>query len=533
MYYNSFNTGWTGQYDALSRYTNAVTQQLSYGDQLSYNWVSAGWSGQSTPPSDDAHYIGCLKCMYTAGMVGGIAGYFSYPAVGFNADTGTTPPNWLIQMEDLAWVHAFFTNLEGFLRNGTLLPGPNHQEWSTDLPAYEFPTGDATARVFARQLNGQSEWLICAWAAAGPDRDVTVTIPVLGNVTLLARSTGTVYRAKPGPVLTLLDTDGMHPTNGLCNIMATSGPNGSIASSGYVVVPTGANETFVVTPNPGYEVGDVEVDDQSQGPCPSYTFTNVTTNHTIAVTFVAASPFTLTVQSQPSGISLGLTPPAPTPSSQQLPANGTVTLSAPATAQVSGTSYTFANWAVNGVAQPAGQAALTFTLAQNTTVVALYLSPGKTAPVAKSQSVTAVDDNALAITLQASDADGDALSYSIVTPPANGTLTGVPPNVSYTANSVYSGADSFTFQVCDGMLVSNVATVSINNSGAPTANAQSLGVIQNTPTAITLTGSDPQNKPLTYSIVTQPANGTLSGAAPNVTYTPTPATMERTASRSW
>ena len=55
----------------------------------------------------------------------------------------------------------------------------------------------------------------------------------------------------------------------------------------------------------------------------------------------------------------------------------------------------------------------------------------------------------------------------------------------------------------------------------PTANPMSVTTPYNTPTSITLTGTDPNNLPLTYSVTTSPTHGTLSGTAPNVTYTPT------------
>lgn len=55
---------------------------------------------------------------------------------------------------------------------------------------------------------------------------------------------------------------------------------------------------------------------------------------------------------------------------------------------------------------------------------------------------------------------------------------------------------------------------------APTANAQSVTTTQGTARAITLTGSDPDNDPLTFAIGTSPLNGTLSGTPPAVTYTP-------------
>ena len=53
------------------------------------------------------------------------------------------------------------------------------------------------------------------------------------------------------------------------------------------------------------------------------------------------------------------------------------------------------------------------------------------------------------------------LTFSIVTPPAHGTLTGTLPNVTYTPAANYNGPDSFTFRASDGSLVSNTATVSI------------------------------------------------------------------------
>jgi len=79
---------------------------------------------------------------------------------------------------------------------GDLLPGPNPHRVSKDLPAYEFPTGDANARVVARRLRAKPHWLITAWAADGKERQVKVTIPELGTVTLLARGCATVHKGK-------------------------------------------------------------------------------------------------------------------------------------------------------------------------------------------------------------------------------------------------------------------------------------------------------------------------------------------------
>jgi hypothetical protein len=197
-YFQESNSGWTGDMDILTEVLNSVGQQIKFGDPLSYNWVCSGWMRGKTPVFGEIdRYMGFLKCYYTAGMIGGIAGYFDLPTGGFAAlFPASNPPNWLQQITVLSRVHALFSHLEDYLRRGDLLPGPAKHRWSKDTPAYEFPTKDPDLRVVARKHRQKSEWLIAAWAASGTPRQVTVTIPHLGRVSLLARPTGSVYRAK-------------------------------------------------------------------------------------------------------------------------------------------------------------------------------------------------------------------------------------------------------------------------------------------------------------------------------------------------
>jgi VCBS repeat-containing protein len=84
-----------------------------------------------------------------------------------------------------------------------------------------------------------------------------------------------------------------------------------------------------------------------------------------------------------------------------------------------------------------------------------------TAPVADAQAVTTAEDTPVAVTLTGSDLDGDTLTYSVTGGPTNGTLSGTAPNLTYTPNANYNGADSFTFVVNDGTVDSAAATVSI------------------------------------------------------------------------
>jgi ELWxxDGT repeat protein len=126
-------------------------------------------------------------------------------------------------------------------------------------------------------------------------------------------------------------------------------------------------------------------------------------------------------------------------------------------------------------------------------------------PVANAQNITLPEDTAAPITLAGTDADGDSLSYTVVTDPAHGTLSGTAPNLTYTPNANYHGSDSFTFKVNDGTADSAVATVSITVTAvndAPVADftVQPSGSI-NLYTPVTLdagTSTDPDGDTLTY-----------------------------------
>ena len=68
-------------------------------------------------------------------------------------------------------------------------------------------------------------------------------------------------------------------------ITATSGSNGAISPLGTLIVNYGGRQTFTITPNEGYHVADVKVDGGSVGAVTTFTFDNVTSSHTIEVTF--------------------------------------------------------------------------------------------------------------------------------------------------------------------------------------------------------------------------------------------------------
>jgi hypothetical protein len=83
-------------------------------------------------------------------------------------------------------------------------------------------------------------------------------------------------------------------------ITASAGSGGSISPTGAVSVSYGASRAFTITPNSGYRVTSVLVDGTSVGAVTTYTFSNVTTNHTIAASF-AANTNTITASASTGG----------------------------------------------------------------------------------------------------------------------------------------------------------------------------------------------------------------------------------------
>lgn len=108
------------------------------------------------------------------------------------------------------------------------------------------------------------------------------------------------------------------------------------------------------------------------------------------------------------------------------------------------------------------------------------------------------------------------------TTPVNFTWTPTAPaGQSHTLTATVTPDTSTWGGATESSTSNNSATLSVaivNN--APTADPQSKTTNEDTAVAITLTGSDPDSDPLTFQVATGPSHGSLSGTAPNLTYTP-------------
>ena len=147
-----------------------------------------------------------------------------------------------------------------------------------------------------------------------------------------------------------------------------------------------------------------------------------------------------------------------------------------------------------------------------------------TAPVVSGQSLSVNEDETVSITLQGSDEDKDALTFTVLTQPKNGTLSGNAPDLVYVPSANFFGSDSFTFKTDDGIEDSNTSTISVivaSVNDVPVVDGQSVSVFENQNVNIVLTGADLDGDELTFSVVSKPQNGTLSGVVPSLLYTPT------------
>lgn len=152
-----------------------------------------------------------------------------------------------------------------------------------------------------------------------------------------------------------------------------------------------------------------------------------------------------------------------------------------------------------------------------------------TAPQAANDSYTVAEGGTLTISagsgVLANDTDADPLTATLGTTTTNGVLNfSSDGSFTYTHNGGETTTDTFTYTASDGTETSGVATVTITVTpvnDAPTADNKTASTNENTAVGITLSGSDPESDPLTFSLASGPSNGTVSISGSTATYTPT------------
>ncbi len=162
-----------------------------------------------------------------------------------------------------------------------------------------------------------------------------------------------------------------------------------------------------------------------------------------------------------------------------------------------------------------------------TAAVAVTVTPVNDAPLAVDDTAAIAEDTAITIDVLAndSDVDGDTLTISNVSQPANGVVVNNGSDVTYTPAAGFNGSDSFTYTVSDGHGGSDLASVTITvtpTNDPPLAVNDTAATSEDTPVTIDVLAndSDVDGDALSISAVTQPTNGVVVNNGSDVTYTP-------------
>ena len=160
---------------------------------------------------------------------------------------------------------------------------------------------------------------------------------------------------------------------------------------------------------------------------------------------------------------------------------------------------------------------------KSSAVISLNLQPVNDAPIAMDSYLHTEEGQTFTFDLNATDVDGDKLTFNLISPPKHGKLTTGKNRWSYSPFENYNGQDFLTFRAFDGTIEGNIATVNFNidpKNQPPQVFDASFVLFEDAELPIKLIAGDPDGDPLTFSIIKQPANGKLLGKGPNFTYIP-------------
>jgi hypothetical protein len=300
------------------------------------------------------------------------------------------------------------------------------------------------------------------------------------------------------------------------NITASAGANGAISPSGTVVVQDGAGQAFTFTPAACYRVADVLVDGVSVGAPSSYTFSNVTTDHTIAVSFVNTYPIVASAGAHGSI--------SPNGTTQVLcGTNKTYTI----TADV---DYHVADVLVDGVSV-GGVGSYTFLNVTTGHTIAASFQIDNNPPVIANVPATATIPELSPYTFTATATDVEAppevLTFSLVGAPAG---AGIDPSTgvfTWTPSEPQGpGVYPFTVRVNDGRWNSDAAiTITVTELNTPPvlAGVPATDTIpESAPYTFTatVTDADLPLQPFRFKLVGAPAGAAIDSTSGVFTWTP-------------
>ncbi|RFB21146.1 tandem-95 repeat protein, partial [Bacillus sp. ALD] len=146
-----------------------------------------------------------------------------------------------------------------------------------------------------------------------------------------------------------------------------------------------------------------------------------------------------------------------------------------------------------------------------TSIVTIINTPVNDNPVTQNYAVITNEDTPLVGQIQATDVDGDSLTFQLQSPPTNGTVTVTNSgSYVYTPNLNFNGTDQFTVLVSDGHGGTAVSTVTVTVTpvnDAPTVPNYTFSTQEDSPVVGAIVGTDVDGNPLSYQLQNRPTNG--------------------------
>jgi hypothetical protein len=320
-------------------------------------------------------------------------------------------------------------------------------------------------------------------------------------------------------------------------ITASAGAHGSIAPSGTTFVTCGADQSYTITPDVDYIVGDVLVDGVSVGAVTSYTFTSVAGPHSIAASFVIENnppvlsnvpasatipelaPYTFTatatdVESPPEVLTFSL-------------------LGAPAGAAIDPSTGVF-TW-TPGEAQGPGVYPFTVRVGDgqwNTdAAITLTVTEVNEAPIVTgvpaAATIPELDPSTFTANATDSDLPAQTLTFSLVGAPSGASIDASTGVFAWTPTEAQGpGTYPFTVRVTDGIANTDIpVTLTVTEVNvAPTLSNLPHGatIPQLTPYAFTAAAADPDlpAQTLSFSLVGAPAGAAIDPGTGAFAWTP-------------
>jgi len=267
-------------------------------------------------------------------------------------------------------------------------------------------------------------------------------------------------------------------------VTASSAPNGSISPTGSVPVVHGDSQTFTIIPDVGYQVGQLTVDSGIVAPATSYSFTSVTSGHSISANFVP-NTYTITASAEEYG---SISPVGSF--SVEHGSSQTFAISA-------ATGYSIADVLIDDASIGAVTSYSFSNIVANHTISASFDMENR-APIADAGPNQSVESGVVVLlkgsnSIDLEDGIASFLWEQVSGPPVELVVETGEPDVTFVAPEVESNGESLTFELTvtdySGLQSTDTCIVNVSWVNIPPVSDAGEGQTVDEATVVTLDGS--------------------------------------------